>query len=77
MRLADQIANEDRILLQSVARVIRMDLGIRAFTVDMGGWDTHENQPPRLAALVGQLSRAMGANLPDANPSTETYWGGA
>jgi len=47
--------------LQSVARVIRMDLGIRAFAVDMGGWDTHENQPPRLAALVGQLSRAMGA----------------
>ena len=47
--------------LQSVARVIRMDLGIRAFTVDMGGWDTHENQPPRLAALVGQLSRGLGA----------------
>jgi uncharacterized protein (DUF1501 family) len=47
--------------LQSVARVIRMDLGIRAFAVDMGGWDTHENQPPRLANLVGQLSRALGA----------------
>ncbi|MBM3622314.1 MAG: DUF1501 domain-containing protein [Alphaproteobacteria bacterium] len=47
--------------LQSVARVIRMDLGIRAFTVDMGGWDTHDNQPPRLANLVGQLSRALGA----------------
>ena len=47
--------------LSSVARVIRMDLGIRAFAVDMGGWDTHENQPPRLASLVGQLSRALGA----------------
>jgi len=47
--------------LSSVARVIRMDLGIRAFTVDMGGWDTHENQPPRLASLTGQLSRALGA----------------
>lgn len=47
--------------LMSVARVIRMDLGIRAFSVDMGGWDTHENQPPRLANLVGQLSRALGA----------------
>jgi uncharacterized protein (DUF1501 family) len=47
--------------LASVARVIRMDLGIRAFAVDMGGWDTHENQPPRLAALAGQLSRALGA----------------
>jgi uncharacterized protein (DUF1501 family) len=47
--------------LMTVARVIRMDLGIRAFAVDMGGWDTHENQPPRLASLVGQLSRALGA----------------
>jgi len=47
--------------LQSVARVIRMDAGIRAFAVDMGGWDTHENQPPRLANLAGQLARALGA----------------
>jgi uncharacterized protein (DUF1501 family) len=47
--------------LMTVARVIRMDLGIRAFAVDMGGWDTHENQPPRLAALAGQLSRALSA----------------
>ncbi len=47
--------------LMAVARVIRMELGIRAFAVDMGGWDTHENQPPRLANLAGQLSRALGA----------------
>lgn len=47
--------------LQTVARVIRMDLGIRAFTVDMGGWDTHEAQPPRFANLVGQLTRALAA----------------
>ena len=47
--------------LEAVTRVIRMDVGIRAFAVDMGGWDTHENQPPRLANLVGQLSRALGA----------------
>src|SRR5260370_34970003 len=38
-----------------------MDVNIGAFAVDMGGWDTHENQPPRLANLVGQLSRALGA----------------
>jgi uncharacterized protein (DUF1501 family) len=47
--------------LQSVARVIRMDLGIRALAVDMGGWDTHENQPGRFAALIGQLARALAA----------------
>jgi uncharacterized protein (DUF1501 family) len=27
----------------------------------MDGWDTHENQPPRLANLAGQLSRGLGA----------------
>lgn len=47
--------------LEAVARVIRMEVGIRAFAVDMGGWDTHENQPSRLANLAGQLSRALGA----------------
>jgi uncharacterized protein (DUF1501 family) len=47
--------------LEAVARVIRMDVNVRAFAVDVGGWDTHENQPPRLANLVGQLSRALGA----------------
>jgi uncharacterized protein (DUF1501 family) len=47
--------------LAAIARVIRMELGIRAFALDMGGWDTHENQPPRLANLAGQLSRALGA----------------
>jgi uncharacterized protein (DUF1501 family) len=46
--------------LMTVARVIRMDLGIRAFAVDMGGWDTHENQPGRLNSLTAQLSRALG-----------------
>ncbi len=47
--------------LEAIARVIRMEAGIRAFAVDMGGWDTHENQPGRLANLAGQLSRALGA----------------
>jgi uncharacterized protein (DUF1501 family) len=47
--------------LQSVARVIRMDLGIPAFAIDMGGWDTHENQPGRFSALVGQLARGLAA----------------
>jgi uncharacterized protein (DUF1501 family) len=47
--------------LQAVARVIKMDLAIRAFCVDMGGWDTHENQPPRFATLAGQLARALAA----------------
>jgi uncharacterized protein (DUF1501 family) len=47
--------------LQTTARVIRMDVGIRAFAIDMGGWDTHENQPGRFAALTGQLARGLAA----------------
>jgi len=47
--------------LMNTARVIRMDIGVRAFAVDMGGWDTHDNQPGRLATLASQLSGALGA----------------
>lgn len=30
--------------LQTVAQVIRMQLGLRVATIDLGGWDTHESQ---------------------------------
>lgn len=30
--------------LSSLAQLIKMDLGLQAATVDLGGWDTHENQ---------------------------------
>jgi uncharacterized protein (DUF1501 family) len=59
--------------LQAVARVMRMDVGIRAFAVDMGGWDTHENQPPRLATLLGQLSRALGAFHADLHDRLDDF----
>ena len=44
--------------LQSVARLAKMDLGLRAAAVDFGGWDTHEGQPDYFPALVEQLSGA-------------------
>lgn len=47
--------------LLTVARLLKMDLGVRLAWVDVGGWDTHENQPPRFAAAVRQLSRALAA----------------
>jgi len=47
--------------LQTVARVLKMDIGLRAACVDVGGWDTHENQQGRFATAVGQLSRALAA----------------
>lgn len=30
--------------LKQVAQLVRLDLGLQAATVDVGGWDTHENQ---------------------------------
>jgi uncharacterized protein (DUF1501 family) len=30
--------------LKTVAQMVKMDVGLRAATVDLGGWDTHENQ---------------------------------
>jgi uncharacterized protein (DUF1501 family) len=30
--------------LKTVAQMIKMDVGLRAATLDLGGWDTHENQ---------------------------------
>lgn len=47
--------------LQTVARVLKMDIGLRVACVDVGGWDTHENQQGRFATAVGQLSRAIAA----------------
>ncbi|MCW2240011.1 DUF1501 domain-containing protein [Azospirillum canadense] len=47
--------------LQTVARILKMDVGLRVACVDVGGWDTHEHQPGRFANAVGQLSRALAA----------------
>ncbi|MBP2307303.1 DUF1501 domain-containing protein [Azospirillum melinis] len=47
--------------LQTVARMLKMDIGLRAACVDVAGWDTHENQQGRFATAVGQLSRALAA----------------
>jgi uncharacterized protein (DUF1501 family) len=45
--------------LEAIARMIKMDVGLRVACVDMGGWDTHENQGPRFNNLAAQLGRNM------------------
>jgi uncharacterized protein (DUF1501 family) len=43
--------------LEAIARLIKMEVGLRVACADMGGWDTHENQQGRFNALAGQLGR--------------------
>ena len=47
--------------LRTVARLIKLDTGLVAASVDVGGWDTHENQPGRFQNNVQRLSGGLGA----------------
>jgi uncharacterized protein (DUF1501 family) len=47
--------------LKTLAQLIKMDVGIRAATVDLGGWDTHEYQQGRFRNQVERLSQGLGA----------------
>jgi uncharacterized protein (DUF1501 family) len=47
--------------LKTVAQLIKMDIGLEAATVDLGGWDTHEYQNYRFKAQVAKLSSGLAA----------------
>jgi len=47
--------------LTLVARLINANLGIRVFNVSLGSFDTHENQPYRLQALLADLDAGITA----------------
>jgi uncharacterized protein (DUF1501 family) len=47
--------------LRTVARLIKLDVGLTAASVDVGGWDTHENQQGRFQNNVQRLSGGLGA----------------
>lgn len=47
--------------LQAIARLARMDVGLRVACIDHASWDTHDAQPGRFNGLVGQLSRGLAA----------------
>jgi uncharacterized protein (DUF1501 family) len=42
-----------------------MDIGLQIATVDIGGWDTHENQPGRFRNAVDRLSSGISAFYED------------
>jgi uncharacterized protein (DUF1501 family) len=47
--------------LKTIARLIKLDLGLQVATVDYGGWDTHEEQAEIFPTLVAGLSQALHA----------------
>ncbi len=55
--------------LKTIAQIIKMNLGLRAATVDLGGWDTHENQGDGgtgyLSNILTQLSQGLAALYTD------------
>jgi uncharacterized protein (DUF1501 family) len=55
--------------LKSLAQLIKMEVGLRVATIDLGGWDTHENQGDGsggyLASLLEDLAQGMAALYTD------------
>ena len=47
--------------LRVVAELLKLEVGMSLAAVDMGGWDTHEGQPGRLANQAKQLGLALAA----------------
>lgn len=59
--------------LQTITRMIRLDVGLRVATVDYGGWDTHNGQGDDgggyFFTRIQELSRALAAFYTDLNDS--------
>ena len=45
--------------LRTVARLLKMEIGLSVACVDIGGWDHHDNLAGRFSGLIGQFSRAL------------------
>ena len=59
--------------MRLIAQMIKLDVGLRAVAVDLGGWDTHENEAygagGYFADLAGNLSQATAALYQDLDGS--------
>ncbi|HMN27274.1 MAG TPA: DUF1501 domain-containing protein [Caldilineaceae bacterium] len=65
--------------LKAIAQIIKMQLGLRVATVDLGGWDTHEYQCDNGSGYFnqrfGELARGLAAfytDLTGAGPTDHT-----
>lgn len=57
--------------LMTVARTIKLDLGLRVATVDFGGWDTHDDQANDFANQTANLSDSLMAFWRDLGDARE------
>lgn len=58
--------------LQTVAQMIKLNVGVQVATIDFGGWDTHEYQGAStgyMAGLLDQLARGLAAFYTDLSGS--------
>ena len=59
--------------LKAIAQMIKMNIGLRVATIDLGGWDTHEYQGNAaggyMAALLSELAQGLAAFYIDLNGS--------
>jgi uncharacterized protein (DUF1501 family) len=57
--------------LQVLAQITKLDLGLQIATLDVGGWDTHEEQGDDgggyFATLIGDLAQGLAAFYTDLN----------
>src|SRR5205807_939626 len=60
--------------LKTVAKLIKLGVGLKAATIDLGGWDTHqaegEGSGGYLAHLVAELSNGLAAFYVDLDDSS-------
>jgi len=47
--------------LKSIAQLIKADLGLSVATIDIGGWDHHDDEADQLTPLLDELGKAMAA----------------
>ncbi|MEM7536137.1 MAG: DUF1501 domain-containing protein [Chloroflexota bacterium] len=63
--------------LQSIAQMIKMQLGLRVATMDLGGWDTHDGQGNGgggyFSNQMGQLSNGLNALYTDLAAGATDY----
>ncbi|MEZ5777015.1 MAG: DUF1501 domain-containing protein [Paracoccaceae bacterium] len=57
--------------LKTIARAIKLDLGLRIATLDYGGWDTHVNQRGEFAQNLERLSVGLTAFWRDLGPAQD------